>query len=133
MPSTRSTARPSTATDLAAVAPEDLLGGGVRFQPSVAVRTSPWPIHTLWDAREAAPGAIDIDLTVGERGLVWRDGLSVACTPIDGGRAAALESLLAGEPLADVAERADDPTAVIAWLGEWLAAGMIVEAGVTRP
>ena len=32
-------------------------------------------------------------------------GLAVACAPIDGGRAAALQSLLAGEALADVAER----------------------------
>jgi hypothetical protein len=112
---------------LAAIDPAALLAGAVRFQPSVAVRESPWPIHALWEARDAAPGAIDIDLATGERVLVRRAGFAVACTPIDAGRAAALHALLAGHPLGDVAERADDPPAVIAWLGEWLAAGLVVE------
>ncbi|HSP99792.1 MAG TPA: DNA-binding domain-containing protein [Candidatus Dormibacteraeota bacterium] len=119
-------AAPLAPAQLAAQDPQALLAGRVCFQPSVAVRVSPWPIHALWEVREAAPGAIDIDLTVGEQVLVRRVGLDVDCAPIDAGRAAALQSLLAGDALADTAERADDPTAVIAWLGEWLAAGMIV-------
>jgi hypothetical protein len=120
---------PLAPAQLAALDPQALLAGRVRFQPSLAVCASPWPIHALWEARDAEPGAIDIDLTVAEQVLVHRDGLAVDCAPIDAGRAAALQALLAGEPLADVAERADDPTAVIAWLGEWIAAAIVVECG----
>jgi len=119
-------APPLGTAQLAAIDPAALLAGAVRFQPSVAVRESPWPIHALWDARDAAPGAIDIDLAAGECVLVRRAGFAVACTPIDAGRAAALRALLAGEPLGDVAERADDPPAVIAWLGEWLGEGLVL-------
>lgn len=114
---------------LATLDPRRLLAGRVRLQPSLAVRVSPWPIHALWEARAAAPGAIDIDLTVGEQVLVRRAGLAVACAPIDAGRAAALQSLLGGHSLAATAEQAADPTAVIAWLGEWLAAGLVVACG----
>ena len=115
---------------LAALTPEVLLAGRVRFQPSLALRASRWPIHALWEARDAEPGAIDIDLAVAEQVIVHRVGHGVACAPIDAGRAAALQALLAGETLAEVADQAEDPTAVIAWLGEWIAAGIVVECGV---
>lgn len=123
-------APPLTPAALAALTPAALLGGRVRFQPSVAVRASRWPIHALWEARDAAPGAIDIDLTVGEQVLVYRVGLGVIGAPIDAGRAAALQALLAGRSLADTADGAADPTAVVGWLGEWLAAGIVVACGL---
>ncbi|MBX3023892.1 putative DNA-binding domain-containing protein [bacterium] len=124
---------PLTPSALAALTPEAVLGGRIRFQPSVAVRASRWPIRALWEARDAAPGGIDVDLTVGERVLVHRVGFGVACAPIDAGRAAALQALLAGETLVVAAERTDDPAAVIAGLGEWLAAGIVVACGLDWP
>jgi hypothetical protein len=121
---------PLAAAQLAALGPTAIVGGGVRFQPSVALCASPWPIHTLWQARDTPHEAIDIDLTVGERVLVWRRGAQVDCMPIDAARAAALRALQVGHSLAATADGCDDPGAVIAWLGEWLAAGMIVACGV---
>src|SRR6478736_4059531 len=71
---------PVGAAELAAIDPAALLAGAVRFQPSVAVRESAWPIRALWVARDAAPGAIDIDLSAGERVLVRRAGFAATCT-----------------------------------------------------
>lgn len=120
---------PLTVADLAALGAEAVVAGRVRFQPSVAVCVSPWPIHTLWAARETPHDRIDIDLTAGEQVLVWRAGLRVECAPIEPARAAALRALLEGETVAAVADRGADPAAVIAWLGEWLAAGLLAACG----
>jgi hypothetical protein len=120
---------PVTPARLATLGPEAIVAGRVCFQPSVAVRVSPWPIHTLWEARETPHDRIDIDLTVGEQVLVWRAGLRVECAPIEPARAAALQALLAGETVAAVAERHGDPTTVVSWLGDCLARGLVVECG----
>lgn len=120
---------PLQAAQLAALGPEAIVAGRVRFQPAVAVCASAWPIHTLWAARETPHDRIDIDLTVGEQVLVWRAGQRVECAPIASEQATALQALLVGETVAAVAERHDDPTAVVAWLGDCLARGLVVACG----
>lgn len=116
---------PLTVAELAALAPAAILASGVRWQPSLALCASAWPIHALWAAREAPPGAIDIDLTVAERVVVWRCGLAVECALIDAERAAVLDALRRGAAVGAAVAQAADPAAAIGWLGEWIAAGMV--------
>ncbi|MFN8643395.1 MAG: hypothetical protein U0802_17680 [Candidatus Binatia bacterium] len=123
-------AAPLTAAHLAALAPESFLAGRVRFQPSVAVCASPWPIHALWLARETPHGEIDVDLTAGEQVIVWRADLHVDCQPIAREPAAALQALLAGATVVEVAERHDDLTAVVAWLADCIGRGLVVACAV---
>jgi len=121
---------PLAAAELAALAPETILAGGVRCQPSLALVESPWPIHALWSARETPHAAIDVDLTDAEAVVVWRRDLDVECLALDAEQAAVLRALLAGASVASAAEQAADPAAAIAWLGEWIAAGMVAACGV---
>jgi hypothetical protein len=122
-------AAPLAAADLVRLAPEAIVAGGVRFQPSLTLIESPWPIHALWSARETPHGEIDIDLTAGESVLVWRRDLEVTCLALDGERAAVLRALHDGAPLALAVEHAADPAAAIGWLGEWIAAGQVAACG----
>lgn len=122
-------APPLTVADLAAAAPEAIVAGGVRFQPSMALVESPWPIHALWSARETPHREIDIDLTAGQSVVVWRRDLEVTCLPLDAERADVVRALHDGAPLALAVEHAADPAAAIGWLGEWIAAGLVAACG----
>jgi hypothetical protein len=102
----------------------------LRFQPSVALVCSPWPIRELWQARETPIEAIALAVhDRPDRVLVYRTGLAVLCESVDSDEAAALASLLDGRTLADVtarlAARGHDPAAVSAWFARWMSQGMI--------
>ena len=106
----------------------------LRFQPAVAVVTSPWPVRDLHAARETPLDEIDIELRDRPNHvLVRRHGLAVHCDPIDPVEAGALAALLRGETLGDVmqqlADGENDADAVGAWFGRWMQLGLIV--GVT--
>jgi hypothetical protein len=101
----------------------------LRFQPSLAVVRSRWPIVVLWQARETPTGEIDLDLRDRpEIALVHRRGLDVACCAVDAVEADCLEALLAGETLgaaaAEIADRATEG-AVVEWFARWSALGLV--------
>ncbi len=122
-------AAPLDPAALAARSADDFTRARLRFQPSVAVVESPWPIHTLWEARDTPREQIDIDLGVSECVLVCRHGLQVACRVIESREAAALRQLLAGTPLgavtADLAVSGVAAERVSAWFARWMAHGML--------
>lgn len=109
----------------------------LRFQPAVAVVSSPWPLRDLHAARETPLADIDIDLRVGpDHVLVRRHGLLVHTDAVDAVEARALQGLLGGTTLGNVMEQlADtdhDPAAVSAWFGRWMQLGMIVHVERSR-
>lgn len=124
---------PLATADLASLAPEAIVAGGVRFQPSLALVESPWPIHALWSARETPHAAIDVALSAGESVAVWRRDLDVECRVLDAEAAAVLRALLAGASIAVAAEQAPDPAEAIAWLGEWIGAGLVASCRAALP
>jgi putative DNA-binding protein len=102
----------------------------VRFQPSVAVVTSDWPIRELWECRETPLETIDIDLRGrADRVLVRRAGYAVACESLDEQEGNVLSALLAGETLgtalAVLAERENGAADVSSWFARWMALHMI--------
>lgn len=109
---------------------DDFANARLRFQPSVAVLESPWPIRTLWEMRDTPCDRIDVDLSVSECALVRRDGLQVECVAIEPAEASALRQLLAGATLgavaADLAARGVAAEQVTGWFARWMAGGMVV-------
>lgn len=109
----------------------------LRFQPSVALVCSRWPIRDLWEARETPIEAIDIDLRGRpDRVLVRRAGFDVECESLPPDEAAAVTALLAGQRLGEVTRMLErqgcDPAAVSAWFGCWMRKGMIAGCGSHR-
>jgi Putative DNA-binding domain len=116
---------------LAAFGEQDWPRIRLRFQASVAVVDSPWPILTLWGERERRVEDIEVNLRTGaERVLLHRAGLQVHCERIGAAEALALSMLLAGNPLGHVAERfareGHDAEQVSSWFTRWMALGLIV-------
>jgi len=108
----------------------------LRFQPSVAVLPSEWPIREIWECRDTPIDDIDIDVrNRPDRVLVRRSGFAVICESLDGGEADALGALLAGQTLGDVsaalAARGSDPASASQWFSRWMAYGMIVSCSVS--
>jgi hypothetical protein len=102
----------------------------LRFQPAVAVVSSPWPLRALHAARETPLDEIDLDLRDRpDHVLVRRDGHAVHCDGIEATEAQALRLLLAGQPLAGVmqqlADSDQDPDAVGAWFARWMQLGLV--------
>jgi hypothetical protein len=102
----------------------------VGFQPAVAIVTSAWPIREIWECRERAIEAIDIDLcNRPDRVLVRREGFAVVCESLDEAQANTLAALLAGRTLGDVVdalgEHADLAASVSAWFARWMSLRMI--------
>jgi len=111
---------------------EDWGEATLRFQPSVAVVSSPWPIRDIWAARNTVIEEIDIALEGRpQHVLVHRLGYEVVCEVVEEQEALALEQLLAGRALGEVAEalvgRGGDPETVSSWFGRWHARGLVVE------
>jgi hypothetical protein len=110
--------------------PEQWERAVLRFQPWVAVLESDWPVREIWEHRETAIEAIDIDLQHrSDRVLVRRSGDAVVCESLDGAEAGVLGALLAGQTLggtlASVTARGGDPATVSAWFARWTAQRMI--------
>jgi len=104
----------------------------LRFQPSLAVVRSPWPIHALWQCRDTPRDEIDVDLNDRPQTvLVHRDGLEVHVGTLEPAEAAALESLHGGATLAATMEQlaALDaaPEGVMTHFAAWIRAGLITE------
>jgi len=105
----------------------------LRFQPSVAVLSSAWPLLDLWTARDTPRDAIDIELHGHPHHIIIRrTGFSVRCESVAADEALALQLLLDGRCLGEIAERCEadghDPSAVLAWFSRWTSAGMIADA-----
>ncbi len=103
----------------------------LRFQPSVAIVCSRWPIRSIWECRETPIEQIDLDLRDRpQRVLVYRSGFQVHCELVDPQEAAVLANLLAGRSLGEVTRRlanAGDGGAVpAAAFARWMRAGIIV-------
>jgi hypothetical protein len=117
-----------------------------RFQPSVCVVRSPWPIHDIWEARDTELAEIYIDLRDRPQNvLVHRTGLTVRCKTVADGEALALEELLAGRPLGRALEKlaafpltlspstslrtglskGEPAEAVFEWFAGWMRLGLI--------
>jgi hypothetical protein len=103
----------------------------LRFQPSVTLVCSPWPIRDLWAARETPIEEIDIDLRDRpERVLVRRAGVDVRCESVGRDQAQVLAALMAGRTLGDVSDRLlssdSDPVSVSTWFARWMQQGLII-------
>ena len=128
-------ARESAALDAAKLAGwtlEDWGEATLRFQPSLAVVSSPWPIRDVWAARNTPIDEIDIALEGRpQHVLVHRLGYEVVCEVVEEREALALGQLLAGRTLGEVAEAlvgsGGDPETVSSWFGRWHARGLVVE------
>ena len=104
----------------------------LRFQPSVGVVSSPWPIIELWHARTQPVKAIDIDLlNRPQHAVVFRRGVTVACERIDSPQALLLQELLDGQPLGAACAHMINETSeselppVTSWFARWSQAGLI--------
>ena len=109
----------------------------LRFQPSVAIVSSPWPIRSIWESRETPIEEIDLDLRDRpEHVLVYRSGLQVHCELVDPQEAAVLFNLLAGRSLGEVTRRLasgrDGNAVPAAAFARWMRAGMIVGCSPIR-
>ncbi|HYD48838.1 MAG TPA: DUF692 family protein [Terriglobales bacterium] len=115
----------------------DWVSSTIDLRSDVAVVSSPWPIVTLWQARETAIEQIDLDLhTGGQSALIYRDGHEVCCEVIPAAEATALTVLSQQRSLeaviGEVLRGGGDVATAGAWLGRWLRAGMIAVAAAAE-
>ena len=135
-------ARAFHATDGAAFDPssvahwslEDWERAVLRFQPSVALVESEWPVREIWECSETPIEEIDVDLhDRRDQVLVRRAGFAVTCESLDPAEEHALRLLLDGQTLgnavAAMTDRGDDPASVSTWFARWVSLQMI--AGCT--
>lgn len=102
----------------------------LRFQPSVALVRSEWPILDVWNHRETPVEEIDIDLRERpQQALVFRSGFSVQCQELTADAAEILAALLDGQPLGEVGASAGEDTDVSALFATWMQSGLIAGAG----
>lgn len=102
----------------------------VRFQPSVSLVSSPWPILDVWAARARPREDVSIDLRDrAERVLVRRAGLDVRCERLGEDDARVLRALLDARPLGEVAEglaaEGVDPSSVAACFARLARLGLV--------
>ena len=126
---------PLEAARLSSLTLEEWASVQLRFQPSVRVVSSAWPILDLWQARTAPRQEIDILLVDRpQHVLVFRQGTRVRCEQLEPQEANALSALLTGECLGGVCERlakdAGEAPPIGAWCARWAGAGLF--AGLQR-
>ncbi|HYB98748.1 MAG TPA: putative DNA-binding domain-containing protein [Candidatus Limnocylindrales bacterium] len=102
----------------------------LRFQPSLAVVTSRWPLRAIWRSRSTAVQDVDIALNGRpERVLIWKSGLEVQLDDLEEDAARALSYLRAGTRLGAtmeaLCERGAEPAAVLHAFARWTAMGLI--------
>lgn len=117
---------------LAAWTTEDWERAVLRFQPSVSVVCSDWPIREIWECRDTPIAQVDIDLrNRGDRVLVRRARFDVVCeslTPDEARIFTALQQLdTLGEVAAALAADRNEPSAVTECFARWAKLGMIVD------
>jgi hypothetical protein len=112
--------------------PDDWEKAVFRFQPSVGVLRSDWPVRDIWERRDTPLDQIDVDVTNRPQNvLVTRNGLQIQCTLLSTEEALAVEALLQGQRLGRVIEQiaeaglaSDD---VFDWFSGWMRGGLLVE------
>lgn len=110
----------------------------LELQPGTAVVSSTWPIFELWSLREESDDRLHVDLRDrGESVLVRRRGLEVFVEPVSRAQAKALEVLLAGRTLGDMAAaltgEVSRPEEVQEWFGRWMGLGLVAGWKVRTP
>ena len=103
----------------------------LRFQPSVGVAASAWPVLDLWQARRQPRAAIDLPVAGRPQAvLVFRRGLEVRCALVDPEQRALLSRLLEGCPLGEACAAVAQPERLPLqqWFARWAADGLIVAA-----
>ena len=106
-----------------------------RFQPSVGLVVSAWPVLDLWAARTQPRDQVNVDVDGRPQAvLVSRQGQQTRCELVDDAERAALIGLLAGESLgavcATLAAREGHPPPVHAWCARWMRQGLLAACGV---
>jgi hypothetical protein len=124
---------PADAASLAHWSLEEWERATLRFQPSVALVRSEWPILDVWNHRETPVEEIDVDLRDRpQHVLVFRSGFSVRCEELTRAEAAILAALLDGRSLAEVGALAaedGDSADASALFGTWMRNGLVAGIG----
>lgn len=102
----------------------------LRFQPSVGLIASAWPIRDIWAARSGPRGTVNVKLVnQPQRVLVCRRGVTVTCELLEEDAFALLQRLAAGEPLGAacgaLARQAAGEPPLAAWFARWAGQGLI--------
>ncbi len=103
----------------------------LRFQPSVGVAASPWPILDIWDARRQLRSAINVPIDGRPQSvLVFRDALQTRCELLEPAQHAVLSRLLQGQTLGEACAALPDAAAsqIAAWFARWAGAGLLIAA-----
>ncbi len=94
----------------------------IRFQPSLAVVRSAWPIRTLWELRDVPHGEIDVAVEGRpESVVVLRTGGDVRVELVQDAQAQAIAALARGRRLDDVAAELADRGLPAQAASDWLA------------
>jgi hypothetical protein len=120
-------ATPLAAADLRDVPAADWPDLRFAVVPAFARLVAGWPVHRLWSG---ATGPLPAERTALR---VWRSGFAVYHAAMAPAEEAALDRLLAGEPLAAMCEPFDDPADVAALLLRWVEDGMLAADPDARP
>lgn len=109
----------------------------VQFQPWLAIVSSDWPIHEIWELRETPVEEIDIELNdKPAHVLVHRHELSVTCEAVDTAQAQALHLLIGGLPLGMAMEtlnaRGVAAESIGEWFQRWVELGLIRSVALSR-
>ncbi|HEY9192436.1 MAG TPA: DNA-binding domain-containing protein [Methyloversatilis sp.] len=79
----------------------------LRLLPGFALHDSPWPVADIWlQHQPEADGALDIDLSVAQCAVIWRDGFRVRVAALDGGMHLFWTEIASGAALGDAWARA---------------------------
>ena len=118
------------ASRLVGLQPEELEKIKFRFQPSVRLINSAWPVLDLWNARHSPVQDINIDLQNNPQNiLIRREGFKVLCDSLDDPAYAFLNLLVKGTPLGQaceiLAEKSAEPLPVRDWFAQWTALGLV--------
>ena len=110
----------------------------LRFQPSVSLAASAWPIRDIWAARGTPRADVDIDITGRpQQILVYRRDERVMGELLDPREYRLLDGLVKGATLGAVCgELLSDegaPPPVVDWCSRWAAAGLMASFEVALP
>ena len=108
----------------------------LRFQPSVAVVASSWPILDIWQARAQPRSTINLPVTGRPQAvLIFRRGVQVQCALLEPPQQAILTRLLAGCTLGEACATLADPERLplAAWFASWAREGLLVACAPPAP
>lgn len=123
---------PLDSKKLASLSADDWDNFVLKFQPSVDVIQSEWPILDIWQVRHTAVEEINVNLVNRPQSmLIFRRGLQVHCELIDDRQSKLLSGLLAGGTLSSVCEKVamefdDELPPISEWFSSWMSNGLII-------